>query len=130
VGGASGQEFYSIAITNDGKVSCSLDGAPRVQPVNIALKSPVAPASRYQEMNHEKRGVVVILSNGGRAYMILSVASLYLFPRTGCAKAYATGIELQFNGAQTVYLPLLRDSVDVCTGRMSTFISAYSSKPY
>jgi hypothetical protein len=61
---------------------------------------------------------------------MLSVASLYLFPRKECLKAYATGIELQFGGAQTVYLPLAKDSFDVCTGRMNTFISAYSLKPY
>jgi hypothetical protein len=130
VGGAAGQVFFSIAITNDGPTSCSLSGAPRAQPVNIQSERPVAPASRYREVNNEQRGVIVIQNDGGRAYAMLTVGIVFTFSQKECAKTYATGIEIQPDESQRAYLPLTKDSTYVCTGRMNTFISAYSSKPY
>jgi Protein of unknown function (DUF4232) len=130
VGAAAGQVFFSISITNDGQTSCSLSGAPRVQPVNIQSERPVAPASRYREVNDERRGVIAIPRDGGRAFVMLSVGIVYTFSQKECAKTYATGIEIQLDEYQQAYLPLGKDSTYVCTGRMNTFISAYSSKPY
>jgi hypothetical protein len=81
-------------------------------------------------MNHVERGTVVIARNGGKAFAMLSVASLYLFPKSECAKTYSTGVAVQIDGGELFDLPFGKDSVNVCTGRMSTFISAYSSTPY
>lgn len=72
----------------------------------------------------------MIARGGGKAYAMLSVASLYLFPKSECAKTSSTGVAVQIAAGAIFDLPLGRFSVDVCTSRMSTFISAYSSTPF
>src|SRR5215470_16980874 len=88
--GAAGSIYYELELSNVSSHTCTLFGFPGVSAVGLGGGQLGSPASR----DHSDPSLLVTLSPGATAHVLLKIVAVGLFPPTTCQPTKAIGLKV------------------------------------
>jgi Protein of unknown function (DUF4232) len=88
--GTAGSIYYNLEFTNLSGQTCTLNGFPFINGVNLAGK----PLGSSASFNHIKPPHVVTLTNGTTAKAVLQIVDTGAFPPSSCKPVTAAGLQV------------------------------------
>jgi Protein of unknown function (DUF4232) len=88
--GTAGSIYYTLEFTNLSGQTCTLNGFPFINGVNLAS----TPLGSSASFNHTKTPQVVTLANGATVTAVLQIVDTGSFPPSSCKPVTAAGLQV------------------------------------